>query len=220
MFVAARPSIGKSMFVLHLAIKNCLNKIPCFYISLEMSPAQTKSRILSWVKNGDVDKEDIPELEATETFKIIDEYFFMEDEQSSNGALILSSIDSFFREFPNGIAIVDTINLARFYGEDEWASLRHMSRALKELCRKRESIVIACAQASRDADKLGISMDTLYGASTLEQDSDIIIGLEAGSKDSIKIPIVKNRDNIKDIDINAKINKATMHFYDAYSYNG
>lgn len=221
MYVVARPSVGKSMFVVNLALNNALNGIPCLYISLEMSPAQTKSRILTWVKDGDVEVEDIPDIENSETFKKIDENFDMIDSETSNGEIILSYIDTFFKEYPNGIAILDSVNLVRFSGEDEWASLRHISKSLKEVARKRDGIIVCCAQASRNSDVTGISMDSLFGSSTLEQDTDIIIGLEPTNKDpnitSLKAKIVKNRDGMKDIDLDIKIKKATMHFYDCYS---
>lgn len=220
-YVVARPSVGKSMFVLNMAIKNALKGKPSLYISLEMSPAQTKSRILTWVKDGEVDVKDIPMLEASDTFKQIDEYFDMIDSESSNGEIILSYIDNFFRDCPDGIAILDSINLVRFSGEDEWASLRHISKSLKEVARKRNGIIVCCAQASRSADTVGLAMDTLFGSSTLEQDTDIIIGLEPAGKDPnltpLKAKLIKNRDAIKDIEIDIKIKRSTMHFYDSYS---
>ena len=222
-YVAARPSVGKSMFVLNLAIANALKSIPSMYISLEMSPAQTKSRILTWIKNDEVDIKDIPILEASKEFKKIDEYFYMIDRESSNGEIILSYIDNFFKEYPDGIAILDSVNLVRFNGEDEWSSLRHISKSLKEIARKRDGIIICPCQASRSSETVGLAMDSLFGSTTLEQDADIIIGLEPNGKDidmsPLKLKVIKNRDAMKDIEIDSKLNRATMHFYDSYNSN-
>ena len=221
-YVYARPSVGKSMFVLNLGLANSLRGVDVLYISLEMSPAQTKSRVLTWVNNGDVDSDDIAKIEDTEEFSIIDEKFTMIDSETSNGEVILSTINDFFKDYPRGIVILDSINLVKFSGiTTEFGSLTKMSRALKDVCRKNDAIVVACAQAARSSETLGLSMDSLYGSSALEQDADILIGLEPTGKNKIgdstpiKYKITKNRDGIKDIDIDGSINKATSHFYDS-----
>jgi KaiC/GvpD/RAD55 family RecA-like ATPase len=222
MYVAARPSVGKSMFVANMAIANAMNGVDSLYLSLEMTATQTKSRILSWIKDGEVEESEIKELEATEEYRKINEHFWMLEADSMNGDIIYSIMDSFLVENPKGLVFLDSLNLVRYTGEDEWGSLRHISRDCKKLCLKNKGIIIGCIQATRESETMGLSLNTLFGGSTLEMDADIIVGLEPSSKGGSSISItptlakiLKNRDGIKDVDVDLKLKKSTMHFYDS-----
>lgn len=221
-YVVARPSVGKSMYVLNMMIKNALKKVHSLYISLEMSSAQTNSRVLTWIKDGDVEPEEVDELRKSPLYKKIDKYLDIIDDKTTHSCeMLLSVMEGFLKDYPDGIIILDSINLTKYPGESDWDSLRHMSQAMKRLCREKNAIIVACAQASRSADAVGLGMDSLYGSSSLEQDADIIIGLEPKSKNKedikpLTLKIVKNRDAMKDIDIDIKMKGSSSHFYDMY----
>lgn len=225
MYVAARPSVGKSMFVVNMAMKNALEGKRTLYISLEMTPKQTKGRIFTWLNQEEItDDSQIEEISKSEQYQKINDYFYILEAESLNGDIILSDIESFLEEYPESIIVLDSINLVRYTGEGEWESLRHISRDFKKAAIKYKSIMVACVQASRDSEISGLTLASLFGSSTLEQDADIVIGLEPKSKTPNKISeldalVLKNRDGIRDITFPVSLDKSCMRFYDSTGIN-
>ncbi len=236
-YIAARPSVGKSMFVLNCAIQNALKGQDSLYISLEMSNAQTLTRIFTWLKGGNITAEEIPSLKEQykKELDIINEHFYILDAKTMSGPVIFNNMEKFLKDrVPKeafvydeetkeeyvtigGVIYLDHIGLVRFPNMDEWESLREASRKGKQMARSYNGVVICCSLASRESETIGLTMSSLYGASTLEADADIIIGLDPKNKTSdaicdIDLKVLKNRDGIKDIDISSAMNKSSMHF--------
>lgn len=203
-YVAARPSVGKSLFVVNLCLRNALKGIPCLYVSFEMTPKQTRSRINAWIaKEEEIRPVDVDKL---------NENIYLLDAQDINGDYVFRKVEKFAMNNPGCIVILDHIGLIRYVGKDEWGSIRQASLQAKTTALKTKSVIIGVAQANRESEMAGFSMSSLFGSSTLEQDSDIIIGMEPQTETKVKFIIAKNRDGVKDVDMVTHIDKATMHF--------
>lgn len=211
-YVGARPSVGKSMLVMNAAIKNALRGIDTLYVSLEMTPAQTKTRVNNWIKGERAYREVDEEM--------INKHVFFLDAKEMSGDYVFSKIERFALKHEGCVVILDYVGLIRYSNLDEWGSLREASRSCKRIALKTGCVFLSPALATRESEMSGFTISSLYGASTLEADADGIIGLEPvkGSGREIEkldIKIAKNRDGIKDVDCWVDMNKETMHFEDA-----
>ena len=81
--------------------------------------------------------------------------------------------------------------------------------------------MVSCSQVSREASKYGIELSSLFGSSTIENDTDIVLGLESTETGNnlmddptanMKIKILKNRQGIVNKNIDQELNRATMKF--------
>lgn len=203
-YVGARPSVGKSLCVVNMCLRNALRGIPCLYVSFEMTPKQTRNRVNSWIEAEQ-------KLRPVDVNKI-NENIFLLDAQDIDGDYVFRKVDKFASSHPGCIVVLDHIGLIRYNGKDEWGSLRQASLQAKTTALKTKCVMIGVAQASRESEMTGFSMSSLFGSSTLEQDSDIIIGMEPQTETKVNFVIAKNRDGIRDVSMVTHIDKATMHF--------
>ena len=183
--VAARPSMGKTAFVLniahHVAVKE---KVPVAIFSLEMSKESLVSRVLSVdsrveaqaIRTGDVKDEDwLKIIESTDNISraplIIDD----------NSSITLSEMRSKCRKLKHteniGLIIIDYLQLINPVGkvESHQQFISDISRALKGIARELEVPVIALSQLNRAVDSRPDHrpvLSDLRDSGAIEQDAD------------------------------------------------
>ena len=186
--VAARPSMGKTAFVLNIAHYVAVKeKVPVAIFSLEMTKESLVSRVISVdsmvdaqaIRTGNVRDEDwIKIIESTDNISraplIIDD----------NGSITLSEMRSKCRKLKHteniGLIIVDYLQLINKSGkvESQQQFISDISRALKGIARELEVPVIALSQLNRAVDSRPDHrpvLSDLRDSGAIEQDADVVM---------------------------------------------
>lgn len=220
MIIAARPGIGKSNFMLQQGLNNAIKGVPCLFISLEMTAIQLKRRIMNWYKNREVEKNEYKEIENEEKYKLIEKNFKIMPNKTHNADAILDYMKTSIDLFNTEIIFLDYLQLVRFNTLDEWASLRKLTFELKQFAAKNNILVVSCSQVSRDSTNYGVELSSLFGSSTIENDTDIVIGIEPIGRENIGnddeqlayLKILKNREGIHGKSIKTLIKYIPLKF--------
>ena len=187
--VAARPGMGKSSFMLSMAINMARQGIPVAIFSLEMSKEQLVTRALSMVSG-------VPLQNIRRGFVKEGDW-----QKLLNAGIELSKCDIFIDDSPNlstvdiriksrklkkerqiGAVYVDYLQLVRpqFRKSSRQEEVAEVSRSLKALAKELSIPVIALAQLSRQvehrSDKRPQLAD-LRESGQIEQDADLIMFL-------------------------------------------
>ena len=203
--IAARPSTGKTAFVLniaeHVAVKN---KITTAIFSLEMSKNQLVNRILSMnsrvdaqlIRTGNLADSDWANL--MESARLVGESGLIIDDTPGISVMELrSKCRKFKLEHNLGLVIIDYLQLMTGSGrtESRQQEISDISRSLKALAREINCPVIALSQLSRAVeqrpDKRPMLSD-LRESGAIEQDADVVMFIyrdEYYNKDSEKAGI-------------------------------
>ena len=186
--VAARPSMGKTAFVLniahHVAYKE---RIPVAMFSLEMSSKQLVTRLVAVdsmvdaksIKTGDLKDGDWTKI-IESTNNIANSPIFIMD----NSAITISEMRSKCRKLKQqediGLIIIDYLQLMSAAGRVESRQLfiAEVSRALKSIARELDVPVIAMSQLSRAVDSRPDHKPVLADlreSGAIEQDADVVM---------------------------------------------
>ena len=186
--VAARPSMGKTAFVLniahHVAYKE---RIPVAMFSLEMSSKQLVTRLVAVdsmvdaksIKTGDLKDGDWTKI-IESTNNIANSPIFIMD----NSAITISEMRSKCRKLKQqediGLIIIDYLQLMSAAGRVESRQLfiAEVSRALKSIARELDVPVIALSQLSRAVDSRPDHKPVLADlreSGAIEQDADVVM---------------------------------------------
>ncbi|MDO4765629.1 MAG: replicative DNA helicase [Eubacteriales bacterium] len=188
--VAARPSMGKSSFVLnitqHAAVRE--SKAVAFF-SLEMSKEQLASRMISAEAMIDAQKLRKGNLETTDFEKLL------------NGASVLGDAKIFIDDTPGisisdlrakcrklkmteglDLIIIDYLQLMTGSGRSEsrQQEISEISRSLKAVAREMQAPVIALSQLSRAVESRADHrpmLSDLRESGAIEQDADVVMFL-------------------------------------------
>ncbi|MBR1383192.1 MAG: replicative DNA helicase [Ruminococcus sp.] len=185
--LAARPAMGKSAFALNMAVNACrasMKKTVIF--SLEMSPEQVASRILSSealinntvMRTGELASEDWLKLaHATDRLKTLP--IFLDE---SAGITVPAMKAKLRRMNDLGLVVIDYLQLMSSpnHHTSRVTEVSEITRQLKLMAKELKVPVIALSQLSREAekrtDKRPILSD-LRESGSIEQDADIILFL-------------------------------------------
>ena len=186
--VAARPSMGKTAFVLniaeHVAVKS---HITTAIFSLEMSKNQLVNRILSMnskvdsqaIRSGELNDEDWAKL--MESARTIGESgLIIDDTPGISITELRSKCRKFKLEHNLGLIIIDYLQLMSGgkKSESRQQEISEISRSLKALAREVNCPVIALSQLSRAVeqrpDKRPMLSD-LRESGAIEQDADVVM---------------------------------------------
>lgn len=186
--VAARPSMGKTAFVLNIAEFVALrSKIPTAIFSLEMSRTQLVNRILAMnskvdsqaIRTGDLKDEDWVKL--MESARLTGESpLIIDDTPGISIAELRSKCRKFKLEKNLGLVIIDYLQLMSGgkKNESRQQEISDISRSLKALAREIDCPVIALSQLSRAVeqreDKRPMLSD-LRESGAIEQDADVVM---------------------------------------------
>lgn len=186
--VAARPSMGKTAFVLNIAEYVAVrNKITTAIFSLEMSKNQLVNRILSMnskvdsqaIRSGELNDEDWAKL--MESARTVGESgLIIDDTPGISITELRSKCRKFKLEHNLGLIIIDYLQLMSGgkKSESRQQEISEISRSLKALAREVNCPVIALSQLSRAVeqrpDKRPMLSD-LRESGAIEQDADVVM---------------------------------------------
>lgn len=186
--IAARPSMGKTAFVLNIAqYISVKKKITAAVFSLEMSKVQLVNRMLSLeslveaqqIRNGDLTENDWGKLiEAADS--IAHSNLIIDDTPSISIAELRSKCRKYKLEHDLGIIIIDYLQLmtGSKSSESRQQEVADISRNLKAIARELNVPVIALSQLSRSVegreDKRPMLSD-LRESGAIEQDADVVM---------------------------------------------
>lgn len=187
--VAARPSMGKTAFVLniaeHVAVKQ---KISTVIFSLEMSKDQLVKRIISMnskvdsqaIRTGDLQDEDW--MKIVESAKDIgDSSLIIDDTPGITVQELRSKCRKLKLENNLGLIIIDYLQLMSGGSrrvESKQQEIAEISRSLKSIAREVQAPVIALSQLSRAVEQRPDKrpmMSDLRESGAIEQDADVVM---------------------------------------------
>ncbi|WP_051322194.1 replicative DNA helicase [Alicyclobacillus contaminans] len=214
--VAARPSVGKTAFVLNISQNIAVRAgLPVAIFSLEMSKEQLVQRMLCAeayidghkMRTGQLDDEDWPKL-SMGVSTLSNAPIYIDDSPGITIAEIRSKLRRLKMEVGLAFVAIDYLQLIRgrrSSGESRQEEISEISRSLKQLARELEVPVVALAQLSRSVeqrqDKRPMLSD-IRESGSIEQDADVVAFLyrddyydpESEKKNIIEIIIAKQRN--------------------------
>ena len=186
--VAARPSMGKTAFVLNLAeYITVKEKVPTVIFSLEMSKEQLMKRLISMNAKVDSQKIRTGNLEDEEWVKLTDSVIrlggsslFIDDTPGISVAELSSKCRKLSVEHGLGLVIIDYLQLmtGSCRSESRQQEISDISRSLKALAREINAPVIALSQLSRAVEKRDDKrpmLSDLRESGAIEQDADVVM---------------------------------------------
>ena len=188
--VAARPSMGKTAFVLNVAENVAIKQqITTVVFSLEMSNVQLVNRMLSLESTVDADKIRKGHLDSNDWGKLIEgadsiakSKLIIDDTPGISIAELRSKCRKYKMENNLGLIIIDYLQLMQSERriDNRVQGVADISRNLKLLAKEFSVPVITCAQLSRGpesrTDKRPMLSD-LRDSGAIEQDADVVMFL-------------------------------------------
>lgn len=188
--IAARPSMGKTAFVLniaqHIAIRE---KQPVAFFSLEMSKEQLVQRMLcaeapidsQRVRIGQLEDKDWPKL-IKAADRLSSSPIFIDDTPGITVVELRAKARRLKIEHGLKLIIIDYLQLMQGGtsgrgGENRQQEISEISRSLKSLARELNVPVIALSQLSRSVESRQVKkpmLSDLRESGSLEQDADIV----------------------------------------------
>jgi len=185
--VAARPAMGKTSFVLNMALKAIERNEGVAFFSLEMPAEQLMLRLLSAktsiplqsLRVGDLKDEQWSDLSAA-TQELSSKKLFVDD----GGYATIHHVRSKLRKLKTqhqeiSIAIIDYLQLMSGEGrEGRQQEISEISRGLKQLARELQIPIVALSQLNRGVESRENKrpmLSDLRESGAIEQDADIIL---------------------------------------------
>ena len=216
--VGARPGMGKTSFVMNVAVNTALrsDKPVCIF-SLEMSTEQLATRLLSGeafvdsikLRSGLIDEEDWEKL-AHASARLAGCNILIND----RSAMTVSGMKSQLRRVKNlGLVIIDYLGLVKNETriDNKAQAIEEITNNLKRMAKEFGVPVITCAQLNRSTEKRTDNRPTLSDlrdSGGIEQDADVVMFIyrpgEYDKEDPQKqtqaeVIIAKNRHGSQDI---------------------
>jgi replicative DNA helicase len=186
--VAARPGMGKTAYVLKLAIENVKKMVPVGFISLEMSIAQLTARTVAIDTNFHLTQLLKKGFEHQEYFNTYTQHqqrmqhypLYIDDSGKTDITDIVITAKLWVRKYGMKVLIVDYLQLVtdRSVKGNRESEISSISRRLKRLAKELDIPVIALSQLSRAVEQRGSSkrpmLSDLRESGAIEQDADIV----------------------------------------------
>ncbi|HSR73206.1 MAG TPA: replicative DNA helicase [Sulfurovum sp.] len=185
--IAARPAMGKTAFVLNMALKAIERNEGVAFFSLEMPAEQLMLRMLSAktsiplqaLRVGDLRDEQWSQLAAA-TQDISSKKLFVDDGGYATIHHVRSKLRKLKAQHPEiSLAIIDYLQLMSGEGrEGRQQEVSEISRGLKQLARELQIPIIALSQLNRGVesrDNKRPMLSDLRESGAIEQDADIIL---------------------------------------------
>jgi replicative DNA helicase len=188
--VAARPSMGKTAFVLNLARNAAMQKYPVAIFSLEMSAVQLMYRLISLeaeisserLRTGQIPQElwlALPQKLAT----LAEAPLYIDDTPAITIYDLRAKCRRLKAEKGIALVMVDYLQLMGTMGKasNREQEIANISRSLKALARELEVPIMALSQLSRAVETRGgdrrPQLSDLRESGSLEQDADVVLFL-------------------------------------------
>lgn len=188
--VAARPSMGKTSWLLSVIAQNCRHGIPIGLLSLEMSDFQVTNRLiaaLSRIPYKQLESGDLSSEEWARYWAAVSEFsqwpLFVDDTPAVTGLDAYAKIGRMVLEHGAQAVFLDYVQLMR--GENENGKNRaqeisFITQQLKLAAREYNVPVVIAAQLNREVEqrtnKRG-QLSDLKDSGSIEQDSDTVMFL-------------------------------------------
>jgi len=185
--VAARPSMGKTSFVLNIAQYAALHaKVPTAIFSLEMSKEQLVQRMLSSESNVELQKIRTGELTEEDWIRLVEAAgplsqapIYIDDTPGITVMEVRSKARRLKIEKGLGLIIIDYLQLmsGRGRAENRQQEISEISRSLKALARELHVPIIALSQLSRAPESRNDHrpvLSDLRESGAIEQDADLV----------------------------------------------
>ena len=174
--IAARASIGKSLFMINQALHNAASGNKTLYVSLEESDIELKKRMLIHIGAGDKDK-----------YKSINDNLIIFTPSNASPNSVLDEIARQVKDRDIKLVFIDYIQLMKYPGMSDWDSLRSLTRDLKLFAIKNNILLVTASQLKREVEYTGSNLASLYGSSTIEADANVVIMLEPVRHQNVRI---------------------------------
>lgn len=189
--IAARPSMGKTAFVLnvveHVAVKK---GIPCMIFSLEMSKEQLVNRMLSMESNVDSQKLRTGSLTDSDWDAVVEgvgvignSKLIIDDTPGISITELRSKCRKVKLEHGLGLVVIDYLQLMSGKGkggDNRQQEISEISRSLKALAREMDAPVVTLSQLSRACETRPDHrpmLSDLRESGAIEQDADVVMFL-------------------------------------------
>ncbi|MBP9827071.1 replicative DNA helicase [Candidatus Saccharibacteria bacterium] len=187
--LAARPSMGKTSFVMNIAAHVAIKEgIPVGIFSLEMSKEQLIDRLLasesgidSWkLRTGNLEDKDFEKLNRAMGI-MAEAPIFIDDSAMTNSLEMRTKARRLQAEHGLGLIIIDYLQLMSGKGggsENRVNEISEISRSLKALAREVDVPVIALSQLSRAVEQRHPQipqLSDLRESGSIEQDADVVM---------------------------------------------
>jgi len=214
--IAARPSMGKTAFVLNVVDHVAVRKgIPCMVFSLEMSKEQLVNRMLSMESNVDSQKLRTGTLTDSDWDAVVEgvgiiggSKLVIDDTPGISISELRSKCRKMKLEHGLGMVIIDYLQLMSGSGknsDNRQQEISEISRSLKALAREMHAPVVALSQLSRACETRTDHrpmLSDLRESGAIEQDADVVMFLyrddyynkDSEMKDMAEVIIAKQRN--------------------------
>ena len=184
--VAARPSMGKTAFVLNIAQHVAFRANMCTAIfSLEMSKEQLVNRLFSLESSVDAQLLRTGNLSDADWEKLVegagiigDSALIIDDTPGISVSELSSKCRKYKLEHDLKLIIIDYLQLMTGPGESRQQEISNISRSLKALARELSVPVVALSQLSRQVEQRPDHrpmMSDLRESGAIEQDADVVM---------------------------------------------
>ncbi|MGG3307355.1 replicative DNA helicase [Paenibacillus lautus] len=212
--IAARPSVGKTAFMLNNATKAGGDGLTVALFSLEQPEVQLLDRMIA--AEGRIDGINVRDAKLTDDewtrytmgiAKLADMDIYIDDKPGRTIQEIRAAVRKLKKKHPNIIVFIDYLQL--IHGGKKFPSrneeVGYISSSLKQMARENDCPVIALAQLSRGVEQRQDKrpmMSDLRESGNIEQDADTITFLyrddyynqETEKKNIIECIVAKNRN--------------------------
>ncbi len=213
--IAARPSMGKTAFVLNIAEHMAFrNDITVAIFSLEMSKEQLVNRLFSLESRVDAQLLRNGNLSDTDWANLIEgagiigrSHMIIDDTPGISVAELRSKCRKYKLEHNLGIIMIDYLQLMQGSkkSESRQQEISEISRSLKEIARELQVPVVALSQLSRAVEQRPDHrpmLSDLRESGAIEQDADVVMFLyrddyynkDTDRKDVAEVIIAKQRN--------------------------
>ena len=189
--IAARPSMGKTAFVLNLVDHVAVRKgLPCMIFSLEMSKEQLVNRMLAMESNVDSQKLRTGSLTDMDWDAIVEgigvignSKMIIDDTPGISITELRSKCRKMKLEYGLSMVIIDYLQLmsgSGKSGDNRQQEISEISRSLKALAREMNAPVIALSQLSRACETRQDHrpmLSDLRESGAIVQDADVVMFL-------------------------------------------
>ena len=186
--IAARPSMGKTAFVLNLVDYVAVKKnMPCMIFSLEMSKEQLVNRMLSMESNVDSQKLRTGSLTDSDWDAVVEgigiiggSKLIIDDTPGISITELRSKCRKMKLEYGLSMIIIDYLQLmsgSGKSGDNRQQEISEISRSLKALAREMNAPVVALSQLSRACETRQDHrpmLSDLRESGAIEQDADVV----------------------------------------------
>lgn len=187
--IAARPSMGKTAFVLNLVDYISVKKnLPCMIFSLEMSKEQLVNRMLSMESNVDSQKLRTGSLTDSDWDAVVEgigiiggSKLIIDDTPGISITELRSKCRKMKLEYGLSMIIIDYLQLMSGSGrggDNRQQEISEISRSLKALAREMNAPVVALSQLSRACETRQDHrpmLSDLRESGAIEQDADVVM---------------------------------------------